>query len=263
MDKWLEVIVKIKASKDWYRNFYDEFLAGFTLDDRDARKRAAKDVAFLVKELKPEKGMTVLDVPCGCGRHSVLLARKGLHVTGLDISPACVAGARKRISKSLEKKLLFRKADYRNLERFKGQFDITLNLFTSFGYLPTKKENEKVMRQLVSTLKPGGQLCMYLVNRLWLKHLTPTHWEEYKDFYLLQEYDVDERRKTHGATWTFVYKKGGSKKYKHRLHVYSPGEMVTLMERCGLRNIRVFGGVDGSRLEREYSSHPVYIGQKP
>ncbi len=44
------------------------------------------DVDFLLKTLKATPGARLLDVPCGNGRHSIELARRGYRMTGIDLS---------------------------------------------------------------------------------------------------------------------------------------------------------------------------------
>lgn len=46
--------------------------------------------------LAPAPGTRVLDVGCGIGRWSRLLARRGARVTGVDLSPTMIAEARRR-----------------------------------------------------------------------------------------------------------------------------------------------------------------------
>lgn len=46
--------------------------------------------------LDPRPGAAVLDVGCGLGRWSRRLARRGAEVTGVDLSPAMIAEARRR-----------------------------------------------------------------------------------------------------------------------------------------------------------------------
>ena len=48
--------------------------------------------------LKIEPGARVLDVGCGIGRWSSLLAKRGARVTGMDLSPTMIAEARRRAS---------------------------------------------------------------------------------------------------------------------------------------------------------------------
>ena len=41
----------------------------------------------LFSEMDVQKNARVLDLYCGYGRHAVRLAKKGYHVTGVDLSP--------------------------------------------------------------------------------------------------------------------------------------------------------------------------------
>ena len=49
-------------------------------------EKSAAEVEFLVEELGLQSGQTVLDLPCGHGRHSIEFARRGLRVVGVDLN---------------------------------------------------------------------------------------------------------------------------------------------------------------------------------
>ena len=53
------------------------------------------EVKFLIEELELQEGASLLDVGCGTGRHSIELARRGYHVTGIDLSSGMLAEAKK------------------------------------------------------------------------------------------------------------------------------------------------------------------------
>jgi len=53
-----------------------------------------KEVDFIEKELSLQKGMCILDVGCGTGRHSLELARRGYKVIGIDIADQMLNEAR-------------------------------------------------------------------------------------------------------------------------------------------------------------------------
>ena len=69
----------------WYRTFFD----GITVDfwrDACTPEWTKSDVDLAWRELNLKDGVGVLDCPCGHGRHSLELARRGCRVTGIDIS---------------------------------------------------------------------------------------------------------------------------------------------------------------------------------
>jgi SAM-dependent methyltransferase len=85
-------------------NWYEDFFHGVTLDlwrQAIPPKQTEVEAEFLVKALQCDSGGQVLDVPCGNGRLSFALARRGLRVTGLDISEEFIAEARASMSSLL------------------------------------------------------------------------------------------------------------------------------------------------------------------
>src|SRR5579864_8366591 len=50
-------------------------------------ERIDAEVSWLVSHLELREGTPVLDLGCGPGLYSIRLARRGLTVTGVDISP--------------------------------------------------------------------------------------------------------------------------------------------------------------------------------
>jgi SAM-dependent methyltransferase len=52
------------------------------------------DVERLVKKLGSGRGRTALDLGCGEGRHTILLARRGYATTAFDLEPLALEKAR-------------------------------------------------------------------------------------------------------------------------------------------------------------------------
>jgi ubiquinone/menaquinone biosynthesis C-methylase UbiE len=77
----------------WYVKLFDEdylryYTAGLTPE------LTHKEVDFILARLALEPGAKILDLCCGHGRHAIELARRGLTVTGQDLSAAALARAR-------------------------------------------------------------------------------------------------------------------------------------------------------------------------
>jgi 2-polyprenyl-3-methyl-5-hydroxy-6-metoxy-1,4-benzoquinol methylase len=252
-----------EIKKDWYKSYYDEDLTQTTLNSERMQILAKKQILGLSKILKIKKSDKILDVPCGQGRHSMLLAKKGYSVQGIDISKTCI----KLACESAKKKELdipFGLGDMSDLKKFKGQFDVVLNLFTSFGYFPTERQNEKVMKNFVACLKPKGRLCIEILNaESLLLNLVPRGWHEDEDKYILESVTYDKRRKRINNTWTFLDKKTAkTKTYPHSLRIYTKVELESLMRKCGLSKIKVYNGFAGGKFKSKESHRILLIGEK-
>ena len=74
-----------------------------------------KDAAFLVKALGLNKHQSILDIACGQGRHTHLLAHKGYSVDGVDFSVHLLSLAKKSSNKTLRHQPIFYRADVTKL----------------------------------------------------------------------------------------------------------------------------------------------------
>lgn len=244
----------------WQQSMYDEFFARKTLDSDTLKKKAREEVSFLINKLGLDPHAKILDIPCGTGRHSSLLAEAGYKVLGIDISPKCIEIAQKNSLANLS----YQVGNMQDLSKHKNQFDCTLNLFSSFGYFSTDKENEQVLEEMISTLKPGGKIVLNLINRNWLLSIyRPAFW--FKDGSLLTVNAGHYDPQTHYNESYMTLKdevSGETTLSYHRIRLYSPEEITNLMKKYGLKNIQVYGSYQGEALDDQKSSHPFYFGEK-
>jgi SAM-dependent methyltransferase len=122
-------------------------------------KEAADFIDLLLNHIQPPPNGTMLDVACGLGRHSKLLAGKGFDVTGIDLSPNSITTAQQFETENLH----FFQHDMR-LPFYINYFDVVFNFFTSFGYFRTLRENENAIRTMVQAMKPSGTLVIDYLN---------------------------------------------------------------------------------------------------
>ncbi len=97
----------------------------------------------MIDKLELEPGARVLDLACGHGRISLELARRGFHVTGLDLRPRSLELARVAAEgEGLEVEWI--RADMREIPPGR-RFDAVVNVFTAFGYFDDEPENQRVL----------------------------------------------------------------------------------------------------------------------
>ena len=136
-------------------------------------KGTAQEIEFLVAELDLRRGMHVLDAGCGPGRHALALARRGVTVTGVDLSPDFVELARAAADEEYLP-ATFHVMDVRDLE-YDQAFDGVLCLCQGgFGLLGGGDDEEAVIARFAAALKPGGRLALSAFSAAFvLRHLEP------------------------------------------------------------------------------------------
>jgi SAM-dependent methyltransferase len=109
--------------------------------------------------LAVEPGTRVLDVGCGVGRWSRLLAAQGAEVTGVDLSPTMIAQAQRRAAaQGVAGRCSFRVQDLSELD-VDGQFDVVLGV-TVLQHILDPGRLRAAVRGMVARLVPGGRMIV-------------------------------------------------------------------------------------------------------
>lgn len=146
------------SERPWYKDWFSSPFYHKLYFEHD-EKEAAEFISRLIDYLKPAPGSFMLDIACGRGRHSRILAKKGFYVTGIDLSFESIAFAKKFESDNLE----FYQHDMRLPFRI-NYFHYAFNFFTSFGYFKTRREHDDAIRTVATGLKPGGTFIIDYLN---------------------------------------------------------------------------------------------------
>ena len=121
----------------------------------------------LYQDLARQAGARVLEVACGSGRLLVPLARDGLHVVGIDISPPMLALARAKLeANGLAGTAELIQADMRSFRLQQRDFDLAIVPVKSFAYITEAAEQLKCLASIHAHLRPGGLLAMDLLHPL-------------------------------------------------------------------------------------------------
>ncbi len=141
----------------------DAFVADFYDHVIPYRNRA--DIDFYVEAAK-ESGGPVLEIGCGTGRILVPVARSGVEVVGIDLSPFMLAICRGRLEKESEEvqsRAKIVEADMRdfNLDR---SFSLVTTPFRPFQHLTTVEGQISCLETINRHLVDGGLLILDLFN---------------------------------------------------------------------------------------------------
>jgi ubiquinone/menaquinone biosynthesis C-methylase UbiE len=188
-----------------------------------------QEVEFLIDLFQLTPKHRVLDVACGPGRHALALAKKGIKVTGVDISDRLLAIARRSAELDNVKNVEFVKADARAIP-YNEEFDAAVCLCEgAFGLLESDMENERVLQAIFRSMKPGGKLALTCLS---LYHLL-AHGHALDNF--------DPQTNMLEREEMIEVEGGTTERFRFHERYYDFPGLKLLLERVGFRHILGFG----------------------
>jgi SAM-dependent methyltransferase len=209
-------------------------------------ERTKTEVDGVIKFLSLKSGMSILDCPCGYGRHSIELARQGFEITGSDINSAHLQKAVKHAeTKSVD--ITFNKESMLDL-KYSSQFDAVINMFYSFGFFDTDDKNERVLKNFFDALKPGGKFLMHTdvnIPRIFsgqYKEDEERNLVTGKTLRVIDCYNPETKR-INGA---WIIKSGGKEERKdYSVRVYMKEEFEELCKKVGFSSVKTYSNWEG------------------
>jgi SAM-dependent methyltransferase len=227
---------------DWYTDLFTELPNAFWRAAVPAEATRA-EVDFLERFARP--GSRILDVPCGSGRHSLELARRGHRVTGLDVSAEAIDFAR-GCARDEGLDVDLRVGDMAGIPT-DLRVDLAICMGNSFGYLE-HAGTQRFLADLAGIVEPGGALVIdsgFVAESLLpgLELEEPPMTIGGIEAVSVNEYDVaDSRWITH-----FTFRRG---EQVHRgmsvQHVYTAAEIVRMVRAAGFASTELYGDVSGA-----------------
>lgn len=147
-----------KFFKNHYWNIYQNKLT---------ERLSKKEVNFIYETLNLSEESTVLDLCGGHGRIAIPLAQKGVNVHILDFNKDFLDSAQKKADEK-DVNIETCKSDMREIP-YSNKFDAVINIYTSFGYFKSEKENLKVLKEVNKSLKSSGLFLIDVQNGKWIE----------------------------------------------------------------------------------------------
>jgi len=147
------------------------------------------------------------------------------------------------------------RADMRALPVRPRSMDLTVNLFTSFGYFDRDDEHAAVLAEMAATVRPGGWLVLDFLHAATVRRgLVP-----------------GKRRFAEGATASLRLSADGrfvcksirlddGRRFEERVRLFEPAELEAMLAAADVRVTHRFGDYEGGALESG-SSRTVLMGE--
>jgi len=131
-----------------------------------------QQIAWLVERLGLTAGDRVLDLACGPGLYAAELGRRGVVVTGVDVSPAAIREARSRCAGL---PCDFTCSDMRSIDLADGGFDAALILFGQLA-VQAPSDVEALLVRVRDALGRNGRLVVEVADASMLDRSSTTTW---------------------------------------------------------------------------------------
>jgi SAM-dependent methyltransferase len=230
---------------DWPITFFDEeYLKIYGPQLTEERTR--QETEFISGALDLPGGAAVLDLACGQGRHAIGMARLGYRMTGVDFNARYLESASAE-AQAAGVDVHWMVGDMRAFQ-MQDAFDGAYSFFTSFGYF-SDGENERVIANIVRSLRPSGRFLLDMANRDWiLTHPQQRTWTQQKDGGLLmEEASLQLSTSRVVSRLLLIEPQGGAQVTKEfNLRLYTCAELTAIFARHGLNVTQVWGGADRS-----------------
>jgi len=239
-------------------NWYEDFFQGINCELWEKAVSAEwtkQEVDFLVGELNLKTGQSLIDIPCGFGRHSIELAKRGFHVTGIDISPTFINGLNQKVNAeklsvtTIQGDILSIQLD----QKFSG----AICMGNSFGYFNFDK-TKLFVENVSSWLETGSK---FIINSGMIAESILPNFSKNKSFTIgditmdvTNAYGVDDSFMISHLLYT---KENKTEEHSFKHYVFTLGEIQRLLKTHGLDIIHTYNSP--GKAEFKLCDHQIYI----
>lgn len=243
----------MQNNDSWFKVWFDSPYYHLLYQNRDFPE-ASRFVKNLMGELNLPQGSHVLDMGCGKGRHCIQLNEMGFDVVGMDLSAANIKSAKQHENEHLA----FIQRDMREPLQ-NQQFDLVLNLFTSFGYFDDISANQQVLESAASMLRHQGLFVLDFLNaEKVVRELTPAETREVDG----TRFDISRNLINGIIVKTIEVNQNPELQFEERVQALGKKELFAIFHNAGLAPQSTYGSYDFQPFDAATSDRLIIIASK-
>ena len=223
---------------------------------------AVVDFYFEILQREGVRPRTAVDLACGTGSVSVLLAQRGLRVTGVDMSEDMLTAAWDKAS-NLENPPMFVCQSLQTL-RLPKAVDLAVCALDSLDYITDPEDCKEAIRRVYKVLNPGGIFIFDVNTPEKLRAMDgQVFLDEDDDVYCVWRGEFDEETnicsygldlfRREGAVWHRSFE-------EHQEYAYSEEQLRQFLKNAGFNGIRVYA--DRRFASPEPGEQRIYISAR-
>jgi ubiquinone/menaquinone biosynthesis C-methylase UbiE len=244
----------------WWRHHFDDVYHRLH-DPFFPEEQSRQEAAAILELLGLSVGSRVLDLPCGWGRHTLLLPEGGVEAFGADLSPSFLKraadGARER-----KLPVRFAAADLRYLPFAEASFDAVVNIYTSLGLFLRDEDDIAALAEVRRLLRPGGRFLVESMHRdeVLASYAERDRWRlpDGTQVQVRRRFDPVAGISHERMRWRRGEERGEK---RHALRLRTATEIDALLRAAGLDPVAWWGGWYGEPLRHD-SPHVVVLARR-
>lgn len=246
-------MVHLEKNSEWFATWFDSEYYHLLYNNRDENE-ASDFLALLTKQLTIPADGHVLDLACGAGRHSRVLARLGYRVSGCDLSKNSIDQANNNALSGTD----FFVHDMRN--QLPANYSAIFNLFTSFGYFDDLSDNLSVLKSVESALDNDGVFVLDFMNATKvIAQLNPSEIIQRGDIQFNISREVVNQRIVKSIAFEA---EGKSYHYEEKVQALQLADFELLFEKAGLKITDRYGSYALAPFSADDSDRLILIARK-
>ncbi len=194
---------------------------------------------FIIEVADLKNGDRLLDLMCGYGRHSLELARNGIHVTAIDNEPSYI----NEINVAAQKDLLPVQASATDVlnTSLSGMYQAAICMGNSFAFF-NKTDAISLLKKISNVLADDGVLILgsWMIAEIALKHFKPKDWMQVDEYKYLLSYEYQPFPARIESEHTVIRNDGATETIDGVDYIFTLDEMQQMLNEAGLKTKHLF-----------------------